>query len=264
MLNTHCKDCVFARYDHESNNQIGCSLKRPQKLKVKELKDNAFVLQRFCNTHRPEEWVETLSFEERLSAEEAALKEVRPRMGFFVRLNTSASDAISDLHRTLQSIKNMDGGPAYVVVITDKVEYNEEIWGLFITCFGEKSKSKYHIVQVTDTPEEVMLLVDEAFAHAQNGWIMTVTSGEQVDLNMLNKLNTVINVEMRQIIMIEPSGNFSGLVFPAYLFKFLNGNKTKIFQDEMVDGRGFIEKVKDAERRGGTNTVMTWEEFYAA
>ena len=109
-----------------------------------------------------------------------------------------------------------------------------------------------------------MTLVDEAFGHAQNGWIMTVTSDETVAPDTLTKLNKVINVDMRQMIMIEPSGEFSGLVFPAYLFKFLNGNRIKIFQDEMVDGRGFIEKVKEAEKRGGTKTVMTWEEFNAS
>jgi hypothetical protein len=48
------------------------------------------------------------------------------------------------------------------------------------------------------------------------------------------------------------------------LFKFLNGNGTKIFKDEMVDTRGFITKVLEAEKRGGTKTVYTWEEFNAS
>jgi hypothetical protein len=185
-------------------------------------------------------------------------------MGFFVHLDTSQSNAIAELSQTLKSIKEIEGGPAYVVVITDKVEYNEEVWGLFITHFGEHSRIKYHIVQVTDTPEDIMLLVDEAFGHAQNGWVMTSVSGEIIDPNILSKLDKMINVDMRQVIMVEPSGDFSGLLFPAYLFKFLNGNKNKVFQDTIVGTGSFIEKIREAEERGETKTILSWEEFNAS
>jgi hypothetical protein len=262
-IKTHCKDCVFAKY--ENSTQTGCTLNRVEKLGVEKTLDGSFKLNRFCNTHRPEEWIGTLSLEEQFGgAEKVALDEVKCRMGFFVRLDTSQNNAIAELSKTLKSIKEIEGGPAYIVVITDKVEYNEEVWGLFVTHFGEHSRIKYHIVQVTDTPEDIMLLVDEAFGHAQNGWVMTSVSGEIIDPNILSKLDKMINVDMRQVIMIEPSGDFSGLLFPAYLFKFLNGNKNKVFQDTMVGTGSFIEKIREAEERGDTKTILSWEEFYAA
>ena len=39
---------------------------------------------------------------------------------------------------------------------------------------------------------------------------------------------------------------------------------SKIFKDEMVDTRGFITKVQEEKKRGGTKTVYTWEEFNAS
>ena len=262
-IQTHCKDCIFGKYDNGT--QTGCTLHRVEKLGVEKTLDGSFKLNRFCNTHRPEEWIGTLSLEEQFEgAEKVALDEVKCRMGFFVRLDTSQNNAIAELSKTLKSIKEIEGGPAYVVVITDKVEYNEEVWGLFITHFGEQSRIKYHIVQVTDTPEDIMLLVDEAFGHAQNGWVMTSVSGEIIDPNILSKLDKMINVDMRQVIMVEPSGDFSGLLFPAYLFKFLNGNKNKVFQDTIVGTGSFIEKIREAEERGDTKTILSWEEFNAS
>ena len=60
--------------------------------------------------------------------------------------------------------------------------------------------------------------------------------------------------------MVEPTSGIDGLTFPAYLFKFLNGNKTKMFNDEMTDSRQFLEKVRDAEKRGGSKTIYEWHE----
>lgn len=261
-LNTNCEGCIFVKATRGV--QTGCSLERDVKLGVQDSTDDNFTLKRFCNTYRPEEWLDSLSLEEKMKAEQVALDEVRPRIGFFVRLNTESPTAISDLEKTLQSIKDIEGGPAYVVVITDKVEYNEETWGLFLTIFGEVSTVKYHIVQVSENPDKIMELIDEAFTHAQNGWIMTVSSDNTVDSGILSKLHKLINEDMRQVIMIEPYNDFEGLVFPAYLFKFLNGNKNKIFQDEIVDGNDFVTKIREAEERGGTKTIMTWEEFNAS
>lgn len=264
MINTHCKDCIFARYN-DNNIQFSCTLERPEKLGVKEIKDSSFVLERFCNTYRPAEWVDDLPFDQKVTgAESAALQEVKPRIGFFIRLDTDSENGIDDLEKTLKSIKDIHGVAAYVVVITDKVEYNEDTWGLFISIFGEESKTKYSIVQLTEPPQKTVSIIDEAFGQAQNGWIMTATSGETIEPEILDKLNKIINIDMKQVVMIEPNDEFSGLVFQAYIFKFLNGNKIKLFKDETVDSRDFVEKVKDAEKRGGTKAVMTWEEFNAS
>lgn len=259
---THCKNCVFANYENDI--QVGCSMGRHEQLGVAEMLENNFGLHRFCNTYRPPEWYNHLGLEKALKPEETVLEEVFPRIGFFVKLNTDENNAIEKLRKTIKSIADMDGGCAYLVVITDKVEYNEEIWTLFIEYFGAESTIKYHILQLGEKYENLVKIIDRAFIHAQNGWMMTLSGGHEVKQDTLTKLHRITNIEMKQLVMVDSYDGFNGLIFPAFLFKFLNGNKDKIFQDEIVDGRGFVDKVKAAEERGGTNSIISWEEFDAA
>ncbi len=268
---TKCEGCVFAQIEETplGDVQTGCDLKRDLKLGVKEFKsgENSFTLERFCNTYRPEKWLSDLDFEQRLDPEGTVLEEIYPRIGFIVKLDLESDNPIGDLNKTLESICGMEKKKAaYVIVVNEKVEYNEEIWGLFITYFGEEPETKYHIVQLNETHKNIVTIIDASFGHAQNGWIQCLTSGEEIKKTILVDLHNFTNVDMNRLIMLLPTSEdgFSGITFPAFLFKFLNGNGAKIFSDETVDSRSFITKVLEAEKRGETKTVYSWEEFYAA
>jgi len=260
---TNCQNCVFAK--KENDTQVGCDLERHVLLGVEELReDGNFTLERFCNTYRPEEWVQELELDEAMNLEATVLQEVFPRIGFFVRLDTEKTNAIEDLDKTIKSIVQIKGeSPAYVAIITDKVEYNDEIWSKCVQYFDDIG-TKYHIVQLRTKPKNVISVLDEAFTHAQNGWIYSTTSGESVPANTLTRLHELTNVQMKQLVMIEPYDDFNGLIFPAFLFKFLNGNNAKLFSDENLDSRSFRQKVKAAEERGKTKNILTWEEFDAS
>ncbi len=262
-INTCCEGCIFAQT--VADVQTGCSLERDVKLGVQD-SESSFTLKRFCNAYRPSEWVNSLDLEEQLDLEKTVLEELHPRLGFFVRLQTDEPNAIDALDLTLRSITRLEGkAAAYVVVINDKVEYNEEIWTLFVKHFGEVNyDTKYHLMQHTEKADKIHHLVDQAFTHAQNGWIMCVSSGTNVHSETLLKLHKAINIDMKQLIVVEPENGFDNMIFPAYLFKFLNGNKNKIFQDEIVDGRGFLDKIKAADERSESSHIMQWGEFNAS
>ena len=264
-LQTNCKGCVFAI--SENGEQSGCKLNRSAKLGVDTTaEDGDFILSRFCNTYRPNAWFDDLTFDESLNPESTVMKEVACRLGFFVYLDTTDGDnAIKELTKTMDSICKMENGPpAYVAVVTPKVEFNEEIWSMFVERFDE-TDTKYHVVQMESHPKQIVRVLDTAFAHAaQNGWIYSTTSGQEIPSDVLVRLNNLINVNMKQITMIEPYEGFNGLMFPAYLFKFLNGNKVKMFDDENVDSRAFIDKMKAADKRSEVRTILTWEEFNAS
>jgi hypothetical protein len=265
MMKTSCKNCVFAHYSQEDI-QDGCTLQRPQKLGVDSMDDNNYLLSRICNAHRPGDWTSLLSFNEAMNPEATVLKELEPRMGFFIRLRTEEENAMDGFALTLKSICSMTGKPpAYVVAITDKVEYNEELWTQFLIHFGELNENtKYHVLQISETPENIHSIVDEAFNHAENSWIMNTSSGCIVRPETASQIHKITNIDMKQMILVKPYDGYNGMIFPAYLFKFLNGNKVKVFTDEMVDGRGFLEKVEAAAERSSANTLYSWEEFYAA
>jgi len=270
-IQTACKGCVFVeKQGGQKGQQTGCTLGRHDKLGIEQTDDNGhFVLERFCNTYRPDQWTQDLSLEEALAPEKTVLEEVFPRIGFFVRLETSEDSgeglAIKSLIKTIESINNIEGAtPAYVAVITDKVEYNEEVWGTLAPLY-EDTDTKYHIVQMEYTAEDQSLIIDEAFGRAQNGWVYITTAGESVPSDVLTKIHKLVNVEMRQLVLVEPYDNFNGMIFPAFLFKFLNGNRAKLFQDETTAEGAFVTKLREAEERteNPTGGILTWEEFNA-
>ena len=65
---------------------------------------------------------------------------------------------------------------------------------MFVERFDE-TDTKYHIVQIDSTPKQIIRILDNAFAHtAQNGWIYSTTSGQEVPVDVLTKLNNLINM----------------------------------------------------------------------
>ena len=259
QVHSNCKECVFA--EKAVDIQTGCTLNRLEKLGVKENGVNSewFDLERFCTTYRPQEWLDELGEYE--NPESVALSEIHPRVGFFVKFNTTSENPISDLEKTVRDIANQEEIPArYVSVINEKVEYNEEIFDTLTSNFTWDT-TEFHIVQMEAKFINVDRVVDEAFSHAKNGWLYVTTSGEPVDGQLIKKVHNRVNVELKRLSFVEPYSGSDGMLFHTPLFKFLNGNKTKIFNDEYSDSRPFIEKVRDAATRSNSECFVTWEEI---
>ena len=269
-LETHCEGCVFLI--ETEGKQTGCQLYRAEKLGIKESQDDSFVLNRYCNTWRPEEWISELSLEEYNNRHQIAIKEVIPRVGFFVLLDTSKDAAdnlvsMEDLKKTIQDIQNQTIHQArYIVVITDKTEYNQEIQKMLVENF-DHDKTLHHLIKVSSIPEQKMFLIDECFKHAKNGWIYVTTSGEPIDQELIEKINQRTNIDMKRLSVIKPYDDFNGLLFSTPLFKFLNGNRKKAYElddgEMYFDERPFLEKIEDM-KDDTKETLITWEEFNAS
>jgi len=259
---TMCNGCVFS--ETENNEQTGCRLNRADKIGIQDKDDDGFfVLSRSCSTHRPTEWLNDLSLAESEDIVDTVRKEVHPPVGFFVLLKTEDTKSISDLTSTLEDIKAQEIiTPSYVVVITDKVEYNEETLETLDAIF-DYEKTQYHIVQLQIKPNNIHQRIDQAFSHAKNGWAYVTSSGESVPRDLLRKIDHRINFDMKKLVVVKPYDEINGLLFQTVLFKFLNGNKSKLHNDEIADHRSFLEKIEDASLRSDDETFITWEEFNA-
>lgn len=262
---THCEGCVFAV--ERDGKQSGCQLYRSEKLGIKDNDEDFYTLERYCNTFRPEEWLTTLSFKDHKNRHQIVLKEIVSRVGFFVVLDTSKENAIQDLQITIDDIKNQTLHRArYVVVVTDKTEYNEEIQKMLVENF-DHDKTLHHLVKVSHIPEKKMFLIDECFKHAKNGWVYTTTSGQRVDQELIEKINQRVNIDMKRLSIVKPYEGFNGLLFSTPLFKFLNGNNKTAYETDDgelgFDDRPFLEKVEDMKDDTG-ETLITWEEFNAS
>tara|TARA_R110002020_G_scaffold301752_2_gene517163 strand:- start:5050 stop:5844 length:795 start_codon:yes stop_codon:yes gene_type:complete len=257
---TKCNGCVFAKLDNSK--QVGCELDRATKLNIQENdEDNFFVLSRFCNAYRPKEWLGELSVSESEDIKSTVMEEIYPRIGFFVLLDSDREDAIIQLEKTLKDIGEQQLiTPRYIIVINDKVEYNEEIYSMLGNMF-EYDETQYHIVQLQIKPENAANKIDEAFRHAKNGWAYVTSSGESVPRDLIYNIHKRINIDMKKLVVVKPYDNINGLLFQTALFKFVNGNKMKLYQDEMVDSRSFLEKVEAASLDSDDETFISWSEF---
>jgi len=257
---SNCKGCVFA--DMGEFAQKSCRLGRDSKLGIQDTDDDGFfVLSRFCNTYRPKEWLKELSIIESEDTKTTVMGEIYPRLGFFVLLQTNTADEIEGFKKTLEDIKNQKAiKPRYIVVINDKVEYNEEVFKLLEDSF-DFSETEYHIVQLRQIPKNRAARIDQAFSHAKNGWIYVTSSGEKIPRDLIYKIHQRINIDMKKLVVVKPYDDINGLLFQTSLFKFVNGNKTKLYQDEIIDSRSFMEKVESAAQNSDSETFITWSEF---
>lgn len=267
---TSCKGCVFSVKQEEE--QVGCELYRSEKLGVVSTEDGSYVLGRYCNTYRPEEWLSELSLEDYKKRHQVAIKEVVPRVGFLIFLDTSQDSAnnlvaIKNLEKTVKDIKEQTLHRArYVMVVNDKTEYNEEIQSVLTSQFDHDT-TLHHLVKVSHIPENKNFLIDECFKHAKNGWIYVTTAGESVDTELIEKINQRVNVDMKRLSIVKPYDDFNGLLFSTPLFKLLNGNYRKAYETDegelAFDDRPFLEKVEEMKDNTG-ETLITWEEFNAS
>lgn len=253
-----CDGCVFSIID--SGRQTGCKLNRTDKFTYSIGENGIFNLERFCNTYRPQEWLSELSVNESEDISKTVLEEIYPRVGFFVFFNGN----FDELEKTILDIHSQSIKARYVVVINDKVEYNEKIHELFTNLFDFKI-TQYHIVQILVKPESLDLLIDESFKHAKNGWAYVCNAGEKIDTLLIEKIHKRINIDLKRLVVVKPyDENLNGLLFQAALFKFLNGNHSKIFIDDVADNRKFLDKVESYSLKSDPETFIDWEEFNAA
>jgi len=263
MIETSCAGCVFAKVKNKK--QYGCALNRTQKLGTRKQETDGVeydVCLRFCNTFRPDYWSDGLTLDEKLNADSIVMEEVRPRVGFLVYLDHSKSNPLTWLESTLMGIRDQTESHArYVIVINEKVEYNEQVHNMLIKFF-DKEKTKVHLLQILEPPTNKIWIIDEAFRLALNGWLYVTTSGETVDRNLLKDLHQHLNVKMKKLSAVLPYEGINGLLLQTALFKFLNGNKTKVFDDKTKDSRLFLDKIKDME--GSENCILDWSQVNVA
>lgn len=256
MIEMNCKGCVFAKI--ENSEQTGCFLNRDEKLGINRKNDGFLVLNRFCNTYRPEKWLENLSFEEIENRKETVLNEVVPRVGFLVFFDVEKDNPLNYLESTLMNIRDQeDFNASYVVVANPKVEFNEAIFDMLNLFF--KPKCKYHILQLTKDFSDKRFIIDEAFKHFVNGWSYVTTSGECVPRDLIKVINKRINIDMKILSVILPYDGINGLLFQNALFKHLNGNGKKRIDEEHFDNRPFLEKIVDMDKN---SSILQWSDIY--
>ena len=147
----------------------------------------------------------------------------------------------------------------YVVVINPDVAFNTEVQEILASSFNF-NETEYHLVQILD--EEIKLHhLDDAFAHAKNGWVYVTTSGEEVASDLIETIHKRINQDMRRMAAVMPYEGINGLIFQSSLYKYLDGFRQVIDEEtgEEVPFH-FIDRVKALES-DDSDSLSSWEDF---
>ena len=269
---TSCAACCFANY--EGKTQVGCELGRIEKFqekgtKVVEAEDGErefYLVHRMCNCYREEDWAEYWKHKKK-----RVLKENAVRINFIVPINDG--DTIEDLQKTLVSIATQDDFEAIKVITMNNSKHDNfdiihklhEVFGSYAeqTSYLNKSEEGTTFVGgiMVEKNQDFWTVLEAAFDYATNGFYTIVDAGSVVAPDLLKKINNAINIELNQILMIEPhdKDSYSGLTVSCALHKYLSGSKdTTNFEisKPIYDKVKKIAQIQDFER-----LIVKWEDL---
>lgn len=270
QISSSCDGCCFAVYKNtgDEKQQTACELGRIEKFKDREtkmrLKKGAdgehFVIDRFCTCYRPDEWLAVLDEKEKKNLTKVVREEICVNMGIIIFFDEHSDQ--EGLIRTIECFKQQTQHPRYVVVVNNRVEYNEIIHELLIKSFPNKQKTNIHLVQCLDNETADFEKVDIAFQHALNGFYYVINAGEEVQNNFIEKFDSYINDELNQVVMVKPEEKVAGLLIQASLHKLVNGSKTKMNDDESMNRENVVQRVVNmAIKNGGIDLIKDWSEI---
>ena len=244
-----CKDCVFAIVNDSIQN--GCKLNRIQKLckDEKPQEDGFFSFNRFCNTFRPQLWLDNHYDGNADMAISEVYKEVYPRLSFIIEFNHD----LDSLKSILLNIENQTiPNKKFIVVINDRVEYNEDIFKLMQNTL-KTNIGRFNVIQSLEDSVEL----DEGFKHAKNGWSVFLKQGQNINTNFAAIIHKRINFDMKRFLYSENKDG-TKIVVQSALYKLLNGNRPLMNQEGEPDTRPFKEKLQDMQQTD-TDSVVEWE-----
>jgi hypothetical protein len=232
----NCSDCVFAILD-STDRQRGCSLARLDKFNATLDEDSdRFQFDRFCNAYRPPEW--GLIYKD-IGMENIVKSEIKPRVTYII-------DFDYDIKKLYETINVINGNIGSVIVVNDKVEYNQEI----MNALGELKGQKYYLVQTLcelNNDEKFRI----SFKHAKNGWCVFIAKGDHLPQFFYTVLDDRINYKLKRLSFAQsPTGSF---LIQSSLYKFVCDN---------IDGPGGLFEKLEKLQSDDADSIPTWGELF--
>ena len=257
-LTTACKNCVFANYIGKT--QIDCKLGRIAKFREKgvdiieaeDLEENEFfVLEAWCNAYREQDWAD--QHEDIIAQVEA---EYVILLGNGKSEKSNEESLLSDLHKTLEGIKEVEGSPNYVVVVNNSPVPHFDVINKAQESL-EDFDIEYKVSNVIESNLTDLECVDLVFANLKNGYYSVLKAGKlPVSNDMINLINTKVNKDLDSIGYIKGNDGISGTTVQAVMHKFLNGNYGKTLLQKIEA----IQKDSDFGDKG-MDVIRTWEDM---
>jgi len=242
-IETHCKNCVWS-VDNKCEMD---RLEKFEKLVKIEYEDGYAKFPRFCNAWRNQAWIDNQS-------EPMTQIELEMRIGMGLVVDFTNNHDLKQLEKTFIScILGQYLIPNYVIVINDKVEYQEEIDKILVYYFKDNPRN---IIQILDL--EKIYYMDEAFKFARHGYTTFVYSGDILPYKYLEIVNNHINKELKFL-----SACFSKdekIIFQNTLFKLLGGNKPVATEGGSINRDDFLTRL--LAMKSEEKCIYLWDELF--
>lgn len=261
-VKTSCKECVFAEYIGKT--QMSCSLNRLQQFRKNLVTvDDAYdeedwefcVIHRFCNAYRNRNWKENLKKDRDIKS--AVEKEIEIQLDFVIIIpfDINPSTVYLKTSNTIKSIVGQTIRPVNLIFIGQKntadlsgnVESAKEQIAKDYETQGEKDSFSRRILaeQIEDGLEgtgigfvlmdyllddsDYFSVLDEAFKRVYSTYYSVLLAGEEIEVDYIEKLNNVMNKELRVLSVVEPDdGSINRFTAQSGLHKLFLGSKTGI------------------------------------
>lgn len=252
IVTTSCKDCVFAISDGE--NQTGCMANRINQEQISNNTRGFFVLNRYCNLFRPKRWMDEIGENGKEFSKdkllEVAKKEASPRLTFIINFNYNMN-FLSSLLETINSQECRK----FVVVVNDKVEYNESVFDLLKNKLSN-NVGGFNLVQVVKSSNK---FYDNGFKHAKNGWSVFLDKDQKIGKNFAQNLKTRLIDQWKRLVFAQDENGLRKIVQSSVYKMTLNNVKS----DGSIDNRPFEEKILDfATSAVDSDCLCKWEEVF--
>lgn len=255
---TSCGSCVFAinKSNFPCMTQTGCQLGRLEKF-IKngkaELSDNKnhYIINGICNTCRGEEWKSVHIGKNLIASVE---KEIQITVDIVLYSVNGNGDFIKDLEQRVNScVKQKQIKPKKILIVikNNNVKYQEVFDS--VQELTEPYDIPFRIIRVIDSETTLDECVSMGISKCTSQYTAVFDLKHQIPTNFITKFNTLINYDMKRIIMIEPTFEYGGMVLQTNVFKLLGKNyNIPIF-----------EKVKEvASEQEKESMVFTWDKLW--
>lgn len=210
---TRCNDCIFAQFT--DGKQTGCEAGRLEQFqKTPDLVEwneptESFVINRVCNMKRLEKWSQRQTGDKI----QAALAEINIGLDFILIVSNSVpyKEAAAGTCKTLKSLANQTSVPVSIIIVNSNPEVDKnmkEFWEMIVETLAantEDRRIKYRLVRLAAFNKKLGDMIDEGLSKCNAQFYSVVSSGHAIALDTVERLNDMINHQMKRFLIIEPT-----------------------------------------------------------
>lgn len=253
---TRCNDCVF-RHENSEGIQDGCTVGRLETFReintdmVFDEETKSYIINRTCNTKRLKGWAEN-----KVNKEEAVMAETKLKVDvvLVVPNDKMYKPVAAAVCRTLKQCIKQTQKPNSIIIITSNTEVESNIqsfWNDVVNATLKDSDIKYSMVRITDGIRTLSMMIDECVKKCKGQYYCVLEAGDKIEPDAIEKLDYMINTEMKQILCIVPTHLSSG--YPAMIQRTIHN---------MLGGNGYgdiVSKIKEkTEEQSKQHMVAQW------